>query len=107
MSYDYSTNSISYQPKEIDGDELRSVAGDTIIMITLLDDRGNQSNFEMTVEFMIPISFSSDLPTFNLTAGKFASVELPEIIVEDGYSEKELIVQPEIDLLSRDLYYDP
>ena len=77
-------------------------------MIKLLDDRGNESSFEMIINFFAPVLFSdATLPDLNVVAGKFASVELPEILKEDGFSLQELIVQPEVDILSGDIYFDP
>ena len=45
----------------------------------------------------------STLPDLNVVAGKFTSVELPELIIEDGSSLQKLIVQPEVDILSGDI----
>ena len=62
----------------------------------------------MNIFFYESLEFSdSTLPDLNVVAGKFTSVELPEINIEDGYSLQELIVQPEFDVLSGDIYYDP
>ena len=58
----------------------------------------------MNIFFYGPLEFSdSSLPDLNVVAGKFTSVELLEINIESGYSLKELIVQPEFDVLSGDI----
>ena len=58
----------------------------------------------MNIIFYESLEFSdSTLPDLNVVAGKFTSVELPEINMEDGFSLKELIVQPEVDVLSGDI----
>ena len=77
-------------------------------MIKLFDDRGNESSFEINIYFFVPLEFSdSALPDLNVVAGKFASIELPEIYTEPGYSLQELIIQPEVEVLSGDIKYDP
>ena len=74
----------------------------------MFDDRANESSFEINIFFYGSLEFSdSTLPDLNVVAGKFTSVELPEINKVDGFSLKELIVQPEVDVLRGDIKYDP
>ena len=65
----------------------------------------------MSIYFFIapaPLWFiDSTRPDLKVIAGQFASVELPELSVEDGYNLKEVIVQHRDDILSDDIYYDP
>ena len=81
LSYNPSTNYLSYNPKNNDGYDLRKFAGDSIISITLLNNKGDEYGYEMDFKFIVPLRFISDLPELNVIAGKFTSVGLPEIEV--------------------------
>ena len=71
-----------------------------------IHDEGNKSSYEMFFFFVVPLMFDSDLPTFNVTAGKYAEVLLPDVIIEEGFFLSELTVQPEVEILSQYIFYD-
>ena len=106
LSYNSTSNSINYKPKTNDGYELRDFFGESTITIKLEDDEGNKSSYEMFFFFVVPLMFDSDLPTFNVTAGKYAEVLLPDVIIEEGFFLSELTVQPEVEILSQYIFYD-
>ena len=73
LSYNSETNAISYTPKKNDGFALIELAGNSIIVIKLLDDRGNENSFKTSFNFFEPLMFdsyfNSTLPDFIVTAG--------------------------------------
>ena len=60
----------------------------------------------MNFTFVVPLLFAEDLPDMIAIAGTTNSVELPEVIVELGYRLNDVIVQPESDQLTDEIYYD-
>ena len=85
---------MSFQPKINDGYELRKFAGASLIVIKLLDVEGNENSYEMNFTFVVPLLFAEDLPDMIAVVDTTTSVELPEVMVELGYSLNEIIVQP-------------
>ena len=91
MQYDLDANQISYYPKDNDGYELRKFAGAQKIIVVLSYADGIIREV-MDLTFTIPLSFDTDLPNLNATAGRRAAVELPRVVVREGYQLKEIIV---------------
>ena len=85
---------------------MRNIDGASIIVIKLVDIKGNEASYEMNFTFVVPLLFIEDLPDMIAIAGTTSSVELPEVIVELGYQLNEIIVQPESDWLETEIYYD-
>ena len=66
-------------------------------MIKLIDEEGNENNYDMSFTFVVPLLFIKDPPEMIAIVDTTTSVKLPEVIVETGYQLNDIIVQPESD----------
>ena len=87
ISYESSSRTFSYVPRDNDGYELRNYPRNAAILVTLTDVGGYQYDFQVIIELTVPLMFSSHLPDFKVTAGKPAYIQLPEILVEEDYTQ--------------------
>ena len=97
LHYSRQANQISYQasiPRVNDGYLFRKIAGTSTIDFKLVDIMGNESSYEMKFTLIVPVVFISDLPDMSIVLGEPSSFALPEILVEEGYQLKKVIVQP-------------
>ena len=100
------TNLISYYPQENDGYELRNYSGESLIHLKIIDKQGNEYDFEVSFNFIVPLSFAEELPVINAMAGKFVATILPKMVVAEGFRAKDVIVEPELEQLSIDISYN-
>ena len=97
LHYSPQANQISFKeniPRVNDGYLFRNIAGTSTIDFKLVDIIGNESSYEMKFTFIVPVMFISDLPDMSIVLGEPSSFALPEILVEEGYQLKKVIVQP-------------
>ena len=78
--YDSLTHAIVYDPEDNNVSRIKNFAGESLIIVQLIDTQQIEYAYEMKFSLTVPLSFAEELIPINIITEINSSVQLPDIV---------------------------